>query len=253
MAKEILLCGNWKMNFGPAETRAFLEKLSVPVHGKNRMRLYVPYLSLTAALEVVRARALPLEIGAQNVHFEKSGAFTGEISASMLKEIGIIQALVGHSERRQYFGETNESVMKRAASGLEQGLEILACIGETLTERNAEQTENVLRSQLEPLLSNSICKANFGGKLHLAYEPVWAIGTGVVATPAQAEAAHAFIRSMLVKALGPEQAQNTKILYGGSVQPQNFKELLACPNIEGGLVGGASLKLESWQALWDLG
>ncbi len=254
MKRSVLLAGNWKMNFGPKETAQFIETLSKEFGKKtspSTMRLYVPYLDLQTALATAKELQLPIQMGAQNIHFEKSGAFTGEISASMLKEIGITQALVGHSERRQYFGETNETAMKRAASALEQGLEVLACIGETLNERNQNQTEAVLRSQLTPFLENATCAAALGERLHIAYEPVWAIGTGVTATPEQAETAHAFIRSLLEQKLGAI-AQKTKILYGGSVTPANFASLLNCPNIDGGLVGGASLKPDSWLQLWNL-
>ena len=254
--KKILLAGNWKMNFGPQETKAFFDSLAISkadfeAKPHVTLRLFVPYLSLSTALSIVKQKQLPIQIGAQNIHFEKSGAFTGEISASMLKEIGIEQALVGHSERRQYFGETNESVLKRTVGALEQGMEVLVCIGETLTERNQNQTELVLETQLKPLLQNQVCQAAFGSKLQIAYEPVWAIGTGVTATPAQAESAHAFIRQQLTQALGPESSQKTLILYGGSVTPANFKELLGCPNINGGLVGGASLKPDSWTQLFQ--
>ncbi len=254
--KHVLLCGNWKMNFGPKETQAFLEKLEWNKKSNAQMRIYVPYVSLTTAQNTLEKRGLlgrdTVSIGAQNVHYEKSGAFTGEISALMLTEVGIRHTLVGHSERRQYFNETNETVLKRTVHSLEQGLEVLLCIGETLNERNSNQTESVLTTQLAAILDHATCQAHFGDALHLAYEPVWAIGTGVVATPSQAEQAHSFIREMLHTKLGSEKALKTRILYGGSVSPQNFKDLLACPNIDGGLVGGASLKLDSWHALWNL-
>ncbi|MBS1958207.1 MAG: triose-phosphate isomerase [Bdellovibrionales bacterium] len=250
--KSILLAGNWKMNHGPADTAKFLEAIEVKEKPNAKMRLYVPYLSLQAALESVENRLLPIEIGAQNVHFEKSGAFTGEISAPMLKEVGITQALIGHSERRQYFNETNDTVLKRTVFALSQGMEVLLCIGETLAERQANRTEAVLEEQLVQILAQPDCLSAFGTKLHIAYEPVWAIGTGVVATPEQAEAAHAFIRGLLAKKLPSDQVNATRILYGGSVSPSNFAELLKCPNIDGGLVGGASLKLDSWTQLWGL-
>jgi triosephosphate isomerase len=251
--KSILLAGNWKMNYGPKEARAFLTALAPALksnapNATKSMRLYVPTVTLASALQCVKEHQLPLEIGSQNVHFEKSGAFTGETSAAMLLEIGIHQALVGHSERRQYFGDTNETVLKRTASALTQGLEVLVCIGETLNERNAHQTENVLREQLTSILQDATCVAALGTKLHIAYEPVWAIGTGVTASPEQAESAHAFIRAMLPL----ESSEKTKLLYGGSVTPANFRELLNCPNIDGGLVGGASLKVENWAQLWNL-
>ena len=244
------------MNHGLKETAQFLDALTVnPVPASRssaKMRLYVPFLSLDTAVKTVSAKKLNLEIGAQNIHSEKSGAFTGETSASMLKEIGVTQALVGHSERRQFFGETNESVLKRTVGALQQGIEVLVCIGETLVERNASKTESVLQEQMKALLEDATCLAAFGKTLHIAYEPVWAIGTGVTATPEQAEAAHAFIRKLLNAKMSAENSAATRILYGGSVTPANFKELLRCPNIDGGLVGGASLKLESWTQLWSI-
>jgi triosephosphate isomerase len=250
--KSILLAGNWKMNQGPKATREFIEALQMEEKPSARMRIYAPYLSLTTAQEAVRRRNLAIEIGAQNLHFEKSGAFTGEISGPMLSEIGIRQALVGHSERRQFFGETDETVLKRTESALAQGFEVLLCIGEQLAERQSDRTESVLQEQLSRILKSPSCTEAFSTRLHLAYEPVWAIGTGVVATPEQAETTHAFIRGLLKGTLGETRAEETKILYGGSVTPGNFKELLACSQIDGGLVGGASLKVDSWQALWDL-
>ncbi len=250
--KKVILAGNWKMNHGTKETKAFLSALEFKADPNAEMRLYIPFLSLTSGLEVVNSRKLPLQIGAQNVHFEKSGAFTGEVSAPMLIENGIKQVLVGHSERRQYFNETNDTVLKKTVSSLNQGLEVLVCIGETQNERNQNLTEKVLLEQMKQLLENETCGAAFGTTLHIAYEPVWAIGTGVTATPTQAEEAHAFIRGLLAKKLSPTNTAATRILYGGSVTPANFKELLACPNIDGGLVGGASLKLDSWMALWNI-
>jgi triosephosphate isomerase len=251
-SKTILLAGNWKMNHGPKATTEFLEKLDMNAKPNASMRLYVPYLSLTTAQAIVDARKLPLEIGAQNIHYEQSGAFTGEISGPMLKEVGVTQVLVGHSERRQFFNETDETVLKRVVSSLKQGFEVLVCIGETLAERNENRTESVLSAQMSKLLADDTCLAAFGKNLHIAYEPVWAIGTGVVATPEQAQQAHAFIRGLLAKKMTTEITQKTLILYGGSVSPANFKELLACPDIDGGLVGGASLKVDSWTALWNL-
>ncbi|MBC7396954.1 MAG: triose-phosphate isomerase [Bdellovibrionales bacterium] len=250
--KSILLAGNWKMNHGPKETAQFLNQLHTQSKQNAQMRLYVPFVSIASALETTHAKSLALEIGAQNVHFEKSGAFTGEISVGMLLELGVKQALIGHSERRQYFNETNETVLKRTVSALTQGLEVLVCIGETQGERNAGMTKQTVQTQLAPLLSDETCLKAFGKTLHIAYEPVWAIGTGVTASPEQAEEVHASIRSLLAQKLGPTATNATRVLYGGSVTPTNFKELLACPNIDGALVGGASVKVDSWTALWNL-
>ena len=254
--RGVLLAGNWKMNHLQKDTIAFLDALA-PVlkstpKANAQMRLYIPALSLEIAAKKTKSDSIPLQVGCQNTHYEKSGAFTGEISVPMLKEVGIDQTLVGHSERRQYFGETNETVLKRTISALEQGLEVLLCIGETLDERNAGKMESTIQAQLDLLIQHETSRAAFGNKLHIAYEPVWAIGTGVTATPVQAAEAHAFIRQLLEKRIGPETANATRILYGGSVTPANFKELLACRDIDGGLVGGASLKIEGWTQLWSL-
>ena len=252
--RGVLLAGNWKMNHLQKDTITFLNTLAPTLKPSTnaQMRLYVPALSLETAANKIKTESIPLQIGCQNAHYEKAGAFTGEISVPMLKEIGIDQVLVGHSERRQLFGETNETVLKRTVSALEQGMEVLVCIGETLDERNQGKMQSILQSQLELLIQNETSRNAFGGKLHIAYEPVWAIGTGVTATPAQAAEAHAFIRKLLQTRISPTCANATRILYGGSVTPANFKELLTCPDIDGGLVGGASLKIESWTQLWTL-
>ena len=250
--KKKILAGNWKMNFGPKATQEFISGLIAQPKSSARMRLYVPYVSLSSALQTTAHEAHAwIEVGAQNIHAEKSGAFTGEVSGPMLAEIGVQQVLIGHSERRQYFNETNESVLKKVESACAQGFEVLLCIGETIAERTSDITEQVLSAQLIPLLKSDLIAKQFGSRIHIAYEPVWAIGTGVVATPAQAEAAHAYIRHLLQQHVGQDIAQKTCLLYGGSVAPNNFKDLLACPNIEGGLVGGSSLKLDAWQSLWN--
>jgi triosephosphate isomerase len=250
--REPILAGNWKMNHGPAAAKTFLDQLSAVGKRGATLRIYAPFLSLQSCIERVNTLALPVEIGAQNLHAEKSGAFTGEISGPMLAEIGIRQILIGHSERRQYFGETDAILLKKTVSALEQGFEVLFCIGETLEERKSGKTLEVLRKQLEALVGHEACQSAFGKTLHLAYEPVWAIGTGLTATPEQAQETHHGIREFLKASLGVEKSDAVRILYGGSVTPQNFGELLRCPDIDGGLVGGASLKPESFRALWEL-
>ncbi len=254
--RGVLLAGNWKMNHLQKETLTFLDALAPVLKNtpkqNSQMRIYVPALSLEVAAKKVKTDSILLQIGCQNAHYEKAGAFTGEISVPMLKEIGVDQVLVGHSERRQLFGETNETVLKRTVSALEQGMEVLVCVGETLEERNQGKMQSVLQSQLELLVQHETARKAFGEKLHIAYEPVWAIGTGVTASPAQAAEAHALIRELLQTKVSPAYANATRILYGGSVTPANFKELLACSDIDGGLVGGASLKIESWTQLWAL-
>ena len=243
------------MNFTRAETSAFFHEISkkMPVTRSGRSyELYVPTLNLEIARD--EATKLGITIGAENAHWELKGAFTGEISGPMLKEIKIGNVLIGHSERRQYFGETNVTVAKRASSLLKQGFNVLVCIGESKDERLGNKTNMVLREQLLALFHDgeTNCANYLGKSMHIAYEPVWAIGTGLTATPEQAEDAHKEIRSILSKAVSQEAAEATSVLYGGSVTPVNFAELLKCPNIDGGLVGGASLKPTDWLALAQL-
>lgn len=250
-----ILAGNWKMNFTKTEALAFIEGLSSlkSVPG-TQMHMYAPalFLDSLACAAAAKQNTLPLYFGAQNCFSEKSGAFTGEWSATQLQSIDIHRTLVGHSERRQFFGDTDEVVLKKCQSLTSQGLDVLVCVGETLAERESGKTWDVLTKQLSKLVSDPALKDLFGKKLNIAYEPVWAIGTGKTASPEQAEEVHAWIRDLLQKNLGTEIAGRTSILYGGSVSPANFADLMKCPNIDGGLVGGASLKLESWTALWNL-
>jgi triosephosphate isomerase (TIM) len=222
-----LIAGNWKMFKGPRETRSFCEAFRPP-DGVEAV-LCPPYVSLRAALESGHT------VFAQNVHWADEGAFTGEISAPMLLELGVQGAIVGHSERRQYFGETDESVARRVAAALEHGLRVIACVGESLEERESGQMELVLRVQVEAIAD----AAGAHAELVIAYEPVWAIGTGKTATPEQAQEAHAQIRSLL----------DVPVLYGGSVKPDNAAELLSQPDVDGALVGGASLEVESFTAI----
>jgi triosephosphate isomerase len=212
---------------GPAETRAFCEAFSAP-EGVEAV-LCPPFVSLAAALESGQT------VFAQNVHWAGEGAFTGEISAPMLREVGVAGAIVGHSERRQHFGETDESVARRTVAALEAGLRVIACVGESLEERESGQTELVLRVQVEAVAD----AAGAHEELVIAYEPVWAIGTGQTATAEQAREAHAFIKSLL----------DVPVLYGGSVKPDNAAELLSQDGVDGALVGGASLDVESFTAI----
>jgi triosephosphate isomerase len=224
----MLIAGNWKMFKGPRETREFCDAFSPP-EGVEAV-LCPPYVSLATAVESGQT------VFAQNVHWAPDGAYTGEISAPMLLELGVSGAIVGHSERRQYFGETDETVARRTVAALEQGLRVIACVGESEEERESGQMELVLRVQVE-----TIADAAAGGQqgLVVAYEPVWAIGTGKTASPEQAREAHAFIKSLL----------DVPVLYGGSVKPDNAAELLAQDGIDGALVGGASLEVESFTAI----
>ena len=221
-----LIAGNWKMFKGPIETLTFFDMFEAP-DGVDVV-LCPPFVSLEAAV----GEEWP--IYAQNVHWADEGAFTGEISARMLLELGVQGTLVGHSERRLYFGETDDTVRQRAEAALAAGLNVIACVGETEVERETGETEAVLRRQVEVLPR--------GDALVIAYEPVWAIGTGKTATPEMAEEAHAFIKSL----------HDTRVLYGGSVKPENAAELLSEPSIDGALVGGASLDAASFSSLCQI-
>jgi len=225
----VLIAGNWKMFKGPAEAAAFCRELRERDLGGVDVVVCPPFVSLAAAVTVLADT--DIAVAAQNVHWEAEGAFTGEVSASMLRELGVYGAIVGHSERRQYFGETDEGVARRAAAALEAGLSVIACVGETDDERERGETEDVLRRQVSVLETHE--------ELVVAYEPVWAIGTGKTATPGQAQEAHAFVKSLL----------DVPVLYGGSVKPDNAEELLAQPDVDGALVGGASLDVDSFTAI----
>ena len=225
----MLIAGNWKMFKGPAEAAAFCRELRERDLGGVDVVVCPPFVSLAAAVTVLADT--DIAVAAQNVHWEAEGAFTGEVSASMLRELGVYGAIVGHSERRQYFGETDEGVARRAAAALEAGLSVIACVGETDDERERGETEDVLRRQVSVLETHE--------ELVVAYEPVWAIGTGKTATPGQAQEAHAFVKSLL----------DVPVLYGGSVKPDNAEELLAQPDVDGALVGGASLDVDSFTAI----
>jgi triosephosphate isomerase len=223
----MLIAGNWKMYKGPRETREFCDAFSPPADVEAV--LCPAFASLQVAVESGQT------VFAQNVHWATEGAFTGEVSAPMLLELGVTGAIVGHSERRQYFGETDETVARRALAALEHGLRVIACVGESEEERESGQMELVLQLQVE-----AIAEATAGSdQLVLAYEPVWAIGTGKTATPDQAREAHAFIKTLLP----------VPVLYGGSVKPDNAEELLSQPDVDGALVGGASLEVESFTAI----
>jgi len=225
----MFVAGNWKMFKGPHEARAFCRKLREAPLGDADVAVCPPYVSLADAVQTLAGT----EIGvfAQNCHWQPEGAFTGEISPVMLRELGVYGTIVGHSERRQYFGESDESVARRVGAALEYGLHVIACVGETEAERAAGETENVLRRQLSGLDEDD--------NLVVAYEPVWAIGTGKTATPDIAQEAHAFIKSIV----------GVPVLYGGSVTPGNAAELAAQPDVDGALVGGASLDVESFAAI----
>jgi len=230
-----------------AETRAFFAALKPLVAGSTHCDIVVapPYTALPAAVEAVRGSAI--SIAAQDVHWEKEGAFTGEVSTKMLVEAGCRGVIIGHSERRQYFGETDEAVHKKLKAALEVDLVPIVCVGETLKEREAGQTEMVLNRQFRGGFS-TLTGAEFS-RIIIAYEPVWAIGTGRTATPEMAAEAHRFLRQLAAAGFTPERAAGLRILYGGSVKPDNIKGLMAQVEIDGALVGGASLDAQSFASI----
>ena len=233
----MLIAANWKMFKPPSETAGFCAALSSRLSSVPGVDVAVcpPFPSLAAAVKALAGT--PIEVYAQNVHWAHAGAFTGEVSAAMLTDVGVAGSIVGHSERRQYFGDSDESVARRTVAALDAGLGVIACVGESEEEREAGQTELVLRLQVETLAD----AVGAHERLTVAYEPVWAIGTGKTATPGQAREAHAFIRSLL----------DVPILYGGSVKPDNCDDLLGQPDVDGALVGGASLEVESFAAICE--
>jgi len=237
-----VMAGNWKMHKGIHETGGFVRELvsHLKERGDTACEVVVAPVFTSLAVAHQAAWGSPVKVAAQNCHWAPQGAFTGEIAAAMLAEIGISHVIVGHSERRQHFGETDRTVGQRLGAALDVGLIPIVCIGETLDEREAGRTEAVLTRNLEGALG--AFPAERLGTLVIAYEPVWAIGTGRVATAAQAQEAHAFVRGWVKRHLGAPFADALRILYGGSAKPDNVAELLACPDVDGCLVGGASLE-----------
>ena len=248
MARKTFIAGNWKMNKTAAETKALAEALkeSLAQFGDSVTMAVCPvFTSLSTAVEVLKGTNV--KVGAQNIHWADNGAFTGEISGAMLKEIGVEYVIIGHSERRQYFGETDETVNKRIKAALKYELKPIVCIGETLAEREGGKTNEVLDVQLKGGLAG--LSAADMANITIAYEPVWAIGTGKTATPEMAQETHAFIRKTLADLFGSEVAENTIIQYGGSMKAENAAALTAQKDIDGGLIGGAALKADTFTAL----
>lgn len=245
-----MIAGNWKMNMLQSEARAFFHELGAQTKSLDLEVIDAvicpPSLWLAPLME--SASGAKVQLGAQNCHWELKGAYTGEVSPAMLKDLGLKYSIIGHSERRQYFGETDETVNKRMLAALQAGLTPIVCMGEYLEDRRGGRTRAVIQSQMESLLSTQ----KLGPEVVLAYEPVWAIGTGLAATPFQAEEVHFHIRSMLEASLGAS-ASKVRILYGGSMNPGNVSELLSMPNIDGGLIGGASLKPADYFSLLQAG
>jgi triosephosphate isomerase (TIM) len=241
------MAGNWKMFKTPAETTAFFEKFRPLVESAEHCEIVIcpPFTNLAAAVEA--AKGTRIQVGAQNIAWAKDGAFTGEISGPMIGAVGATHAIVGHSERRQYFGETDETVLKRTQAALEFGLTPIVCVGERLEERESGNTAALLIGQFQKGIAG-LSEQQFA-RIVIAYEPVWAIGTGKTATPEIAADAHRTIRAQVREKFGKGAGDAVRILYGGSVKPDNVKSLMAQPEIDGSLVGGASLDAVSFAGI----
>ena len=249
MKKEVrkaVIAGNWKMNKTPSEATALINEMKPLVAGADcDVVLCVPFVDIAAATQA--AKGSNIKIGAENVHFKESGAFTGEVSAKMLKEAGVEYVVIGHSERRQYFGETDQTVNLRTLAALSEGLKPIVCVGETLEQRELGYTETLLKFQTKMALTN--VTAEQMKDVIIAYEPVWAIGTGVTATDDQADEGNGFCRAAIAEAYGADVAETVTIQYGGSMNAKNADELVDKVNVDGGLIGGASLKAEDFSII----
>ena len=249
LKRRTVIAGNWKMNMTPKSAVALIEEMKPLVAGKDAcdVVLCVPAIDIPAAVEATRSSNI--KIGAENVHFKASGAYTGEISAEMLVEAGVEYVVIGHSERRQYFAETDQTVNLRTLAALNAGLKAIVCVGETLEQRELGYTETLLKFQTKMALTN--VSADQLKNVIVAYEPVWAIGTGVTATAEQADEGNGFVRAAIAEVYGAEVAETVTVQYGGSMNEKNAAELLAKTNVDGGLIGGASLVAAKFQAIVD--
>ncbi|HIU35387.1 MAG TPA: triose-phosphate isomerase [Candidatus Fimenecus excrementigallinarum] len=246
--RKAVIAGNWKMNKTPREAAALIEEMKPLVCNAGcDVVLCVPYVDIAAAVET--AKGSNIKIGAENVHFKASGAYTGEVSAQMLVESGVEYVVIGHSERRTYFGETDQTVNLRTLAALEAGLTAIVCVGETLEQRELGYTETLLKYQTKMALTN--VKPEQLKNVIIAYEPVWAIGTGVTATADQADEGNGYVRAAVAEAYGEAAAKALTVQYGGSMNAGNAAELLAKENVDGGLIGGASLKAPDFAAIVD--
>lgn len=247
--RRTVIAGNWKMNFTPDEATAFINEVKPLVKGKDKCDIIfcAPYVTIAAAQAA--AKGSNIKIGAENVHFAEKGAYTGEVSAKMLKAIGVEYVIIGHSERRQYFGETDETVNLRTKAALAEGLKVILCLGEVKEQRLSGITDEVVSMQTKLDLAG--ITAEQLKNVIIAYEPVWAIGTGLTATPEQAEETCAVIRKVIEGIYGKAAAEGITIQYGGSMNEKNAAELLAKPDVDGGLIGGASLVAEKFNAIVD--
>jgi triosephosphate isomerase len=247
MGRKIFIAGNWKMNTTIEEAVELAKSVVEETKDRGDVEVAVcpPYVSLSAVAQVIKKSGVKL--GAQDVHWEANGAYTGKVSVDMLKSVGCEYVIIGHSEQRQYFGETDESVNKKVKAAIAGGLKPIICVGELLSERENGFTEKVVEKQI--LGAYKDLSKEEASQTVIAYEPVWAIGTGKTATPQQAEEVHLFIRKFIENLYGKELAQNLIIQYGGSMNPKNAKELLAKENVDGGLIGGASLKPDQFKGV----
>ena len=246
---KLLIAGNWKMHKTPPETAEYFQTFIPLVEGLNKIELLIcpPFVDIPTAVEQTKGSGI--KIGGQNCFYEREGAFTGEISPQMLKEAGCEYVILGHSERRHIFGETDEIINKKVLAALSSGLRVILCVGETLQEREGGLTFTVVESQLKLGLSGA---QELLDRIDIAYEPVWAIGTGVAAKPEDAQEVHRFIYEKL-KELNPQKADKVRVIYGGSVKPTNAEAILSQPDIKGVLVGGASLNPESFAQIAKIG
>jgi triosephosphate isomerase len=247
MSRKKFIAGNWKMNTTLNEA-VDLAKAIVVKMGKITdvdIAICPPYISLKSVYDVIKGTSIKL--GAQDVHWEPKGAYTGKISCAMLKSVGVEYVIIGHSEQRQYFHETNETVNKKVKAALNSGLLPIICVGETIEERKSQKLFSVVESQVKGAFNN--LSKDEALKCTIAYEPVWAIGTGEVATPQQANEMHVFIRKLISQIYNSDTAEKIRIQYGGSMKPDNAKALLALSDVDGGLIGGASLKAEDFYGI----
>ncbi len=238
------------MNAGPTEAGKLAKEMVKNWEGKSfksEALICPPFVSIFAVNDGFKGSSF--KVGAQNVHTEDNGAFTGEISTSMLKDANCEYVIVGHSERREYFHETNELVAQKAKKVIDDGLKAIVCVGEVLEERKSGKHQDVVKEQVNAVLD--LLEGDVSGQFVIAYEPVWAIGTGETASPEQAQEMHAFIRSLLTEKMGEEVSEKVRILYGGSMKPDNAEELLSQKDVDGGLIGGASLKADSYSRILE--
>lgn len=250
--RRFLIAGNWKMNCGPEETSQLLNGIKQKrpdIPESLDVLVCPPEISLTTAASRLKGYSRGY-LGAQNMHFEDNGAFTGEVSSRMLNEVGCKFVIVGHSERRQYFGETDKTVNAKVKKALADGLQPVICVGESLDQRKKEVHKQMVKKQVQAAL-NEVQPSEVSSVV-IAYEPIWAIGTGETATPDQAQEMHEMIREVLAEFYNSETAGSIRILYGGSMKPHNAEELLSQPDVDGGLIGGASLKADSFTDIIEI-